>query len=136
MRASTSAALYAEGISLVLVLGDSSVATFSSGKQNGPDRPADDGVVVPPAGSASAVPRSSRSRSSDHSLCALSGAPATLADDFAPTFLVRLAALWPDFSVQEGAALLLPVTALDFDLPIRAMCFDLDSRPPIPPIAG
>src|SRR4051794_1091225 len=123
MRASTSAALYADGISLVLVLGDSSVATGSSGKQNGPDRPADDGVVVPPAGSASAVPRSSRAGRSDRSLCALSGAPPALTDDVHADFPGPACSLWPNISAQEGAALLLPVTALAFDLNIRVMCF-------------
>ena len=71
---------------------------------------------------------------------------------FAPSYLIRLSAA-AGFSARAGAALLLPVTAVSADLSKRAndstrselrrrrrgvrsrvMCFDLDSRPPIPPL--
>src|SRR4051812_2949462 len=60
----------------------------ASGKQNGPDRPADDGVVVPPAGSAPAVPRSSRARSiRTLSFARYRALPLDLRTTFTPTCL-------------------------------------------------
>ena len=99
------------------------------------------GVVVPPAGSAPGVPQSSRGRSPAALFAPGNGRlPPDSRVTFAPPLPGPAFSHVAGLSAQRRSGATPPGRCrgpeFSTGCSISAMCFDLDSRPPIPPIAG